>query len=240
MRRGRFPHQRLGRRSSGRGPRAGRVGAGGDRHRRPARPAARPALSGGQRQRAWIAMALAQDTPILLLDEPTTYLDLAHQLEVLDLLADLNAAGPDDRDRPARPQPRLPLRAPPGRAARRRRPRRRAAGGDRRRGARPRRLRPALARASPTRSPGRRCACRSGVRRLPRRRCGTRRASRRRRRPRVGQPLDEVEAPAAARRARVGGGDRRRCPRRGPDAQTPSARTRRSARSGPRRAGRRC
>jgi iron complex transport system ATP-binding protein len=51
-------------------------------------------LSGGQRQRAWIAMALAQDTPIMLLDEPTTYLDLAHQVEVLDLLADLN-----ERDR---------------------------------------------------------------------------------------------------------------------------------------------
>ena len=50
-------------------------------------------LSGGQRQRAWIAMALAQDTPILLLDEPTTYLDLAHQLEVLDLLAELNEKG---------------------------------------------------------------------------------------------------------------------------------------------------
>lgn len=48
------------------------------------------ALSGGQRQRAWIAMTLAQDTDILLLDEPTTYLDLAHQVEVLDLLYDLN------------------------------------------------------------------------------------------------------------------------------------------------------
>ena len=47
-------------------------------------------LSGGQRQRAWIAMTLAQDTDILLLDEPTTYLDLAHQIEVLDLLHDLN------------------------------------------------------------------------------------------------------------------------------------------------------
>ncbi|WP_081710187.1 ABC transporter ATP-binding protein [Arthrobacter sp. 35W] len=49
-------------------------------------------LSGGQRQRVWIAMALAQQTDILLLDEPTTYLDLAHQVEVLDLVAELNAA----------------------------------------------------------------------------------------------------------------------------------------------------
>ena len=47
-------------------------------------------LSGGQRQRAWIAMALTQNTDILLLDEPTTYLDLAYQIEILELLKDLN------------------------------------------------------------------------------------------------------------------------------------------------------
>ncbi|MEU7591052.1 ABC transporter ATP-binding protein [Micromonospora sp. NPDC049230] len=50
-------------------------------------------LSGGQRQRVWLAMALAQQTPILLLDEPTTFLDLSHQFEVLDLCADLHEQG---------------------------------------------------------------------------------------------------------------------------------------------------
>ncbi|WFS25366.1 ABC transporter ATP-binding protein [Rhizobium rhododendri] len=50
-------------------------------------------LSGGQRQRVWLAMVLAQQTPILLLDEPTTFLDITHQIDLLDLLADINADG---------------------------------------------------------------------------------------------------------------------------------------------------
>lgn len=53
-------------------------------------PRALETLSGGQRQRAWIAMALAQDTDILLLDEPTTYLDLPHQIDLLNLVKTLN------------------------------------------------------------------------------------------------------------------------------------------------------
>ena len=50
-------------------------------------------LSGGQRQRVWLAMVLAQQTPLLLLDEPTTFLDIAHQIDVLDLCAELHEQG---------------------------------------------------------------------------------------------------------------------------------------------------
>lgn len=87
--RGRFPHQKL----IGRTPKSDnelvnavieRAGLSDLAERKLSE------LSGGQRQRAWIAMALAQESDILLLDEPTTFLDLSHQLEVLDLLSSLN------------------------------------------------------------------------------------------------------------------------------------------------------
>lgn len=59
-------------------------------------------LSGGQRQRAWLALVLAQQTPVVLLDEPTSYLDLSHQVELLDLVRDL----PDPRSAGAAQRPR--------------------------------------------------------------------------------------------------------------------------------------
>lgn len=87
--RGRYPHQGLLRQWSAQDERiveesmaATGVGELADRYV--------DELSGGQRQRVWIAMALAQQTPLLLLDEPTTYLDIQHQLEVLDLCAELH------------------------------------------------------------------------------------------------------------------------------------------------------
>ncbi len=90
--RGRFPHQGVLRRWSDADERAVQraMQATGV-----AELSTRPVdqLSGGQRQRVWIAMVLAQDTPLLLLDEPTTYLDIAYQIEVLELCRRLNLGG---------------------------------------------------------------------------------------------------------------------------------------------------
>ncbi|WP_148862848.1 ABC transporter ATP-binding protein [Marinobacter fonticola] len=88
---GRFPHRKWWQRDTGADREAGQQAmqmTGVDAYSE--RPVA--ALSGGQQQRAWIAMALAQQTDILLLDEPTTYLDWGYQLEVLELLVELNRA----------------------------------------------------------------------------------------------------------------------------------------------------
>lgn len=90
--RGRYPHQNLLRQWSDADEQAVRraLDATGTTDL-----AARPvdALSGGQRQRVWVAMVLAQDTDLLLLDEPTTFLDVAHQVELMELFARLNAEG---------------------------------------------------------------------------------------------------------------------------------------------------
>jgi iron complex transport system ATP-binding protein len=86
--RGRFPHQgflsQWSRQDEAAVGEALALAAIGDLADRPVET-----LSGGQRQRAWIAMVLAQETPLLLLDEPTTFLDAAHQVAILDLLRDL-------------------------------------------------------------------------------------------------------------------------------------------------------
>ncbi|WP_029088579.1 ABC transporter ATP-binding protein [Brevibacterium album] len=92
VQRGRYPHQRLFAQWSpedeaavARAMELTRIGDLADR--------LVDTLSGGQRQRVWIALALAQDTPLLLLDEPTTFLDIAHQFETLRLLDSLRAQG---------------------------------------------------------------------------------------------------------------------------------------------------
>lgn len=90
--RGRYPHQGLLRQWSEADERAVAAAMAATRVTELAR---RPVdeLSGGQRQRVWLAMVLAQETEIVLLDEPTTFLDIAHQIEVLDLCAELHERG---------------------------------------------------------------------------------------------------------------------------------------------------
>ncbi|MCW5713087.1 MAG: ABC transporter ATP-binding protein [Bauldia sp.] len=87
--RGRYPHQKLLRQWS-RADEAAVVSAMEATRVTPLSARVVDELSGGQRQRVWVAMVLAQETPLLLLDEPTTFLDIAHQIELLELLRALN------------------------------------------------------------------------------------------------------------------------------------------------------
>lgn len=91
VQRGRHPHHRWGSRTRD----DDEIVADALERTHTAAFATRPvdSLSGDQRQRVWIAMALAQQTPLMLLDEPTSYLDMAHQIDILDLLTDLNRDG---------------------------------------------------------------------------------------------------------------------------------------------------
>ncbi|UXI04629.1 ABC transporter ATP-binding protein [Photobacterium sp. TY1-4] len=87
--RGRFPHQSFLRRWTAADEQAVRAAIAATQIE-PLLEQSVESLSGGQRQRVWVAMVLAQDTPYLLLDEPTTYLDIAHQIELLELFKTLN------------------------------------------------------------------------------------------------------------------------------------------------------
>lgn len=87
--RGRYPHQKFTRQWSAEDE-AAVIGAMEATKITPLSHRLVDELSGGQRQRVWVAMVLAQQTPMLLLDEPTTYLDIAHQIELLELLSALN------------------------------------------------------------------------------------------------------------------------------------------------------
>ena len=90
VRRGRYPHQRFLRQYTSADERAVQGALElADLVELSERPIDQ--LSGGQRQRAWLAMVLAQDAATMLLDEPTTYLDISHQVEMLELLTELNA-----------------------------------------------------------------------------------------------------------------------------------------------------
>lgn len=90
--RGRHPHQKLMRQWTARDEQAVREAMAATAV---TELSGRPVdeLSGGQRQRVWVAMVLAQQTPVLLLDEPTTFLDIAHQIDLMELFTDLHRAG---------------------------------------------------------------------------------------------------------------------------------------------------